>query len=120
MLQKNFKKVYNINMKKNEFIKMFKIEEATVQDIKFENNNLIITVKVFVNNFAMGNNIRVDENVECMTTYIFKNAKVIEMNFKLITNIYNSYLVGENLILETNMGMMKVETEEILIEEGRI
>ncbi len=107
-------------MKKIEFIKMFKIEEALVKQIVLEKNDLIITIAMNANIFAMGNNIREDEMIECLTTYVFKNTLLMDIDLKKITNIYNSYLVGDNIILETNMGMVKIQAEEILIKEGKI
>lgn len=54
----NQKIVYNIDMKKEVFLKLFYIEESIVKSIKFINDDLIIELVTSVNSFAMGNNIR--------------------------------------------------------------
>lgn len=106
-------------MKKIDYIKKFKIEEALVKQIKLD-DDLIITVVMNINIFAMGNNNREDEIVECLTTYVFKHAQLNVLDFSKITHIYDSYLVGDSIILETNMGMLKLQTEEIKVKEEKL
>lgn len=109
--------MYNIDMKKEKFIKLFKIEEATIKSIKYLNNNLYINVSMDVISYAMGNNIR-EENINSYDTkYVFLNA-VVSCNFlDKITHIYNTYLSKDSIILETNMGMINIVTDEIILEE---
>lgn len=107
-------------MKKIDYIKKFKIEEALVKKIKLDDDDLIITVVMNINIFAMGNNIREDEIVECLTTYVFKHTQLNVLDFSKITHIYDSYLIGDSIILETNMGMLKLQTEEIKVKEENL
>lgn len=104
-------------MKKEVFLKLFCIEESIVESIKFEENNLIIKIKVSVNSFAMGNNIRENEYSDVENIYTFKNiSSLSSLDIYNITNIYQTSSVDDIVCFDTNIGLIYFDFEEVIIK----
>ena len=109
--------VYNIYMKKEVFIRLFKIEESNVLSIKLSNNDLILVTEVDIICFAMGNNIRENDYHPVQNNYIFKDISSISSNdlFR-ISNIYNSNYINELICFDTNLGKIYFDCSEVIVK----
>ncbi|MBQ4570473.1 MAG: hypothetical protein IJB21_02125 [Bacilli bacterium] len=104
-------------MKKEVFIRLFKIEESIVKSINKIDNDLIIKTISSVNSFAMGNNIRENEFIDVENTYIFKNITELSNDSIYRTrNIYNTTFVNNLICFDTNEGFIYFSCSEIFIK----
>lgn len=104
-------------MKKEVFIRLFKIEESIVKSINKIDNDLIIKTISSVNSFAMGNNIRENEFNDIENVYIFKNISDISSdNIYIIRNIYNTTCVDNMICFDTNVGLIYFNCNEVLVK----
>lgn len=109
--------VYNKYMKKEVFIRLFKIEESIVKSINKIDNDLIIKTISSVNSFAMGNNIRENEFIDVENVYTFKSITELSCDcIYKIRNIYNTTYVNNLICLDTNEGLIYFYCNEILIK----
>lgn len=109
--------VYNKYMKKEVFIRLFKIEESIVKSINKIDNDLIIKTISSVNSFAMGNNIRENEFIDVENVYTFKSITELSCDcIYKIRNIYNTTYVNNLICLDTNEGLIYFNCNEVLIK----
>ena len=104
-------------MKKEVFIRLFKIEESNVLSIKLSNNDLILVAEVDIICFTMGNNIRENDCHQVQNNYIFKDISSISSNdlFR-ISNIYNSNYINELICFDTNLGKIYFDCSEVIVK----
>lgn len=104
-------------MKKEVFLKLFYIEDSIVKSIKFINDELTLELITSVNSFAMGNNIRENEFNDCENIYVFKKVKYIDVDkFIKLKNIYHTSIVNNLVCIDTNIGYMYFDFDEVIIK----
>lgn len=104
-------------MKKEVFIRLFKIEDSLVVKINIVNDDLIIKVETDVQSFAMGNNIR-ENDYHCVENlYTFKNISNISSDSLLnIRAIYNTFYIECLICFDTNLGKIYFDCNEVLVK----
>ena len=104
-------------MKKEVFIRLFKIEDSLVVNIQLINNDLIIKIETDVVSFAMGNNIRENDFHSVENSYIFKSiSNISSNNLMKISTIFNSCLIDDLICLDTNLGKFYFDCREVIVK----
>lgn len=104
-------------MKKEVFIRLFKIEDSLVVKINIVNDDLIIKVETDVQSFAMGNNIRENDYYCVENLYTFKNVVNISSDCILnIRAIYNTFCINGLICFDTNLGKIYFDCNEVLVK----